>query len=517
MNLLFAVHNYPGNGPYYGGTELHVRDLAERLSDGGDHHVFVLYPLDGPDRRVYVVLDTRTKAQQRFELSTPVTWEHYHHAEFAEKIRELIHHHRIDLVHFFHLIHFPLAFPFYVQQAGAAAVIGLFDYYLICRQFNLLTEQQTRFCRFPEVTAGTCDLCLRQTYGYAPGSQARRRQYISEILFHADAIHYLCEDQRWRFLEAYPHLADREELVMGLGMKAALPMAPSTATMDGAKSQAQVIPTEDRPLQVACIGNFARQKGAELLIGVFDHYGLRHALGRPKKIHFHVFGKAVPPYDSAEQMLARSEVVTLHGHYKASDLPRLLRSCDVALFASIWPETFALVLSEAWASGLVPVGPRLGAFGERIQDGINGLSFDVLDDPGGVIAALDSLAEDPNRLATLQANVRSTPILTLDENVRRYEQLWGRVIATIQDNPEAAVRRAEALERASIIFPTTFWHAEGPPSALPLLPGASPAAQHSTRLLDRAWGVYKRHGLGYTVRTAINYRRILRVRRGERA
>jgi hypothetical protein len=68
--------------------------------------------------------------------------------------------------------------------------------------------------------------------------------------------------------------------------------------------------------------------------------------------------------------------VRLIGEYQRAGLPRLVAEnpCDVALFLSIWPETYCYALSDAYGVGLYPLALRFGALEERItRSGVGAL------------------------------------------------------------------------------------------------------------------------------------------------
>ena len=72
------------------------------------------------------------------------------------------------------------------------------------------------------------------------------------------------------------------------------------------------------------------------------------------------------------------------------ELPKILQSLkpDLGLLLSNVPETFSYTLSELFAAGIPPVASRLGAFVDRIEDGVTGW----LVSPGGD-DLLDKLSE----------------------------------------------------------------------------------------------------------------------------
>ena len=492
MNLLFVVHNYIGYGKHWGGTETHVRDIVERFRQRKDHRLYVLLH-SGTPPGCYVLLDVRNNSQERFVLDTPIHSECYRHEEFENAVRSLLSRHQIDVVHFFHLIHFPLSFPLIAQQAGAKVVVAFFDYYGICPQWNLMSGH-TVFCRYPRVSLETCDLCLKKTFGYPPGTQGLRRQLISEILYHADALHVLCQDELARMLAAYPHLADKPTLTMGLGQdrppqaggrRAALPMADEAGAAR-------------RPLRVACIGNFVYWKGADLLIQIMDYYGEQH----PSPVEFHVYGNQSPPYDAALKQRAENneDLVHLYGGYSPEQLPELVKDCDVALFAFIWPETFVLVLSEAWSCGLVPVAPRIGALGERITDGETGFLYD-LDDPGSALRILDDLARNRHKLDACREAIREVSYPSVEDNVCAYLALYEQVREAAENN----VERAAGLGRLALSARPEDWRA--PARRFVVEPRV-----RERSLLRRAWRVYRKRGLRHTVVSSFQYVRWMFLR-----
>jgi glycosyltransferase involved in cell wall biosynthesis len=67
--------------------------------------------------------------------------------------------------------------------------------------------------------------------------------------------------------------------------------------------------------------------------------------------------------------LRRVSGVHVRGYYRAGSLPGLLarQRATVALILSAVPESFSLVLSEAWAAGVPVIAPASGAFIERLR------------------------------------------------------------------------------------------------------------------------------------------------------
>ena len=68
-------------------------------------------------------------------------------------------------------------------------------------------------------------------------------------------------------------------------------------------------------------------------------------------------------------------VVTEVGSYSRDNVFELMSSVDWVLTPSIWPETFGLVVSEAWDARRPVLASRAGGLSDRIIEGVNGFSF----------------------------------------------------------------------------------------------------------------------------------------------
>jgi glycosyltransferase involved in cell wall biosynthesis len=132
--------------------------------------------------------------------------------------------------------------------------------------------------------------------------------------------------------------------------------------------------------RVAVIGAIGPNKGYDLLLGC-----ARAALRQGLPIEFNLFG-----YSEDETPLRQLANVRLIGEYARADLPRLVAEnpCDVALFLSIWPETYCYALSDAYALGLYPIALGFGALEERIAASKVGALLPLASTPAQINAAI---------------------------------------------------------------------------------------------------------------------------------
>ena len=496
MNLLFVIHNWVGYAPH-GGTEVHAITLVEALAQTETNQVYVLFPdtTAASDCNNYILFNIKNKTFKQINLSYPVTSNCYSHQEFFAKFEFILLQQKIDIVHIFHLIRFPLNTPLIAKKAGAKVIISLFDYYLICQQFNLLKKNKI-FCNYPNITIPTCDLCLKQNFNSQVGTQNTRRNTISQILYYTDAVHYLCQDQYNRFIIAYPYLQDKVNLIMGLGT--------------GAFFTEQDIPNKLNnfalPLKVACVGNFDTNKGAELIIQIIDYYQ-----STQQNIQFHIYGDVRYPY--SDILPSANKNVKVYGQYTPEELPNLLQQCHVALFASIWPETFVLALSEVWSCGLIPVAPNIGAFRERITHGQNGFLYE-LTDSGSIITILDNFLKMTTKsFLNLLKQVSQVKYPSLESNINQYLSLYTHI-----QNTKCELNTLELLSRVIIeehhiethcieTHHTETHHIETHPEIqqLPNPEQPIPPISENKHILNKAWQYYKQQGLLSTIKRSVNY------------
>jgi glycosyltransferase involved in cell wall biosynthesis len=86
-----------------------------------------------------------------------------------------------------------------------------------------------------------------------------------------------------------------------------------------------------------------------------------------------------------------------------ADLPALLRTAEVFVVPSRWPDPSPLTVGEALATGLPVVASRIGGIPEAVGDA--GILVPP-DDPRALAAALDELIHDPGRRTALAQAAR---------------------------------------------------------------------------------------------------------------
>jgi glycosyltransferase involved in cell wall biosynthesis len=104
--------------------------------------------------------------------------------------------------------------------------------------------------------------------------------------------------------------------------------------------------------------------------------------------------------------------------------------CSFAVIPSIVPETFGMIVLEAWARQRPVVAYRIGALAETVDDGING----VLVEPGSPEAlaqAIQNLCKDPERIRHMGIAGRDklNAVYRREAWLQKMDQLYQEVLA----------------------------------------------------------------------------------------
>jgi glycosyltransferase involved in cell wall biosynthesis len=404
LRLLMVAHGVRGQRPW-GGTELHVDQLRKSLKHKYDIHL--LYTSECGSGRSMVYRHPGS-GRQRVLYSGPYNaFRSWTDPQRDAAFQKLLVEEKIHLVHFVHFLFHSFGYVEVARSLGRPTVLGLYDFFIVCPQFNLLNSSG-RFCNLPAIEM--CDQCLAHMDGLPAGAQSRRRELLSQVCSAVDKIHFLCHSQR-SLIERVLPIPEDKVFVQGLGIRPEIsPQAPRAAWSP---------PLPAPPLRIAVLGNHAHNKGADTLISIVQRLA-------SESFQFRIAGAVEEPYKTRLEAMSRNSIELL-GSYEPEQVGAILRGCHVALFASPWPETFMLTLSEAIHAGAVPVGPTLGAFGERVRDGENGLV--VRGDVGSYVRALLTLLDNPSLLERLKAGVSATHVLTLEEDAAGFEQLYDGLAA----------------------------------------------------------------------------------------
>jgi glycosyltransferase involved in cell wall biosynthesis len=240
-------------------------------------------------------------------------------------------------VHFEGMHEVPLPAVLRLIESGIRVIVSLHDFSLFCARPHLIEEPVGRFCFYSE-DLDRCHRCLQQTWDVPANAQHDRRSLAREILMAATGV-----------IVPSQFLIDQHRQLFSLPDLVAEVVEPGVP--------APPLHTDGERRGIAYAGSVKRHKGAHLLPELAGLLG---------NVELHIFGGGD---EELLRAIRRVPNITVHGYYRAGTLPSLLARFGIGLVVlpSTWPETYSLVLSEAWIAGAAVAAFDLGAPAERIR------------------------------------------------------------------------------------------------------------------------------------------------------
>ncbi len=352
-----------------GGAVRHVDDMMARLASEGFLVLALATGRDHDGRPMVVVRRWDSGEQLAYPQPAPI----------GEALADIL-----DLapmfIHVQHLLDLPDGVGEFVHDCGIPYAVTLHDFFYGCPRVTLL-DGGDAYCGIP--ASAKCTACVRQGGAHAglhrtlqPFAQTGEvwRGKFGPLLHDAHQVIAPSRDTADRYsalfpglrMDIKPHFASLET------------PAPMRAEAAGDK------------LRVAIPGAIGPQKGARHLIDL-----ARHCSRWEDDIVLVVVGRTDRDAD-----LEHFANISLAGSYEPGEANAALcrAGSHVALFLSIFPETFSYTLSEALEAGMVPVAYDFGAIGERLRALGVGVLVPLGGPPQELVAAI-------RRAAVLQATV----------------------------------------------------------------------------------------------------------------
>jgi glycosyltransferase involved in cell wall biosynthesis len=310
--LVFVAHRWGG------GIRRHMNDLAALIGDRAV--VLFLEPTVTDSVKLHWPRAGESFAAY-FRLPTDLP-------RLAEVLKSI----GVTRLHFHHIHQLPRAILDLPAASGIPYDCTLHDYYAICPQYHLVTEDGT-YCGEPD--ARGCAECLARRPAQWGLDIASWRATFGKLLRGADRLIAPSGDVAQRMSRYLPDVA--------------IAVWPHPEPL---------APPPSRVVRVVILGNLSPEKGLRVAAAC-----AQDARDRRLPLMFRVLGsttEAVPQWPDAP--------LTIHGQYEDAELPRLLAAekADVLWFPAQVPETYSYTLSVALASTLPIVASALGALPERL-------------------------------------------------------------------------------------------------------------------------------------------------------
>ncbi len=413
MRISHILHQYMPDK--VGGTELYTRTLAQHLVQRG-HDVSIATPSPSSN-----TLDPQIEeGVQIYRIpikdrgATTVFLNSFRQPSIKRAYQTLLQKEPPDLVHIEHLMGWPLSILPIIEKAHIPYIITLHDYWHLCPNSQLLTNFDETICKGPEKWLN-CAHCALARSGYskanifAPGLIplfAYRHAKLRNVLQGAKKL--IAPTQFTKTIHTQMGINEDKIQVVPHGIRLPAAMPPHAKQAD---------------FHIGYIGGLAWQKGVHVLVEAVNQL--------PQTgIQLSIIGDTAvfPEYVAHLQTIATHPGIQLQGRLPPEQLWQALAKIDVLVVPSLWYETAALVIQEAFAAGVPVIASRIGALQERLEDGRNG-RFVPPGDASSLAEILHTFHQHPEELQRLRQGIQ--PVRTIEEHVTDIETIYQQSIMTI--------------------------------------------------------------------------------------
>jgi glycosyltransferase involved in cell wall biosynthesis len=387
--------------PYvYGGAEMYVDQIAQRLSKRHEVSVITTKPYHGLKS---FGDDKKTEGAITVHRFYPLNvYSNYHYAEKPlvlkplwhavdlwnphayQIVKRIVKEERPDIVHVHNFKGLSASVFSAVKDLGIPTIHTVHDCDLLCPRTTLLTGSNATCC----TPRTLCVLYRKFSQAIKPDIVTAPSNFILDLLTQGGIFN------------------DVEKIKLPLGIEIEANPVPKvkSATFD-----------------VLYVGRLGIHKGVHVLIESFKRFERESA-----RLHIVGDGDGMPLFKS---MAAGDERIRFYGFLPKEELRLLYGTVDVAVVPSICYEVFGLIIPECYEHGVPVIGSRSGAIPELIQDGYNGLTFDA-GDVVGLTATLRKLAEEETLLETLSSNaLASSRDYAMDVHITQVERVYKRTLS----------------------------------------------------------------------------------------
>ena len=411
MRILHIIHQYLPEK--VGGTELYTQTLA-RFQVAQGHHVAIVTPTslvvnsveeDADGVRIYRVFVGERGA-------TAVFRSNFRHPDLKKQFSAILQNEQPDLVHIQHLMGWPVSIVDDIQAARIPVVITLHDYWHLCANAQLITNYDETVCAGPNwwLNCARCGLARAGHANLWPLSPilaplfAYRQKMLRPVLDQATAL--IAPTQFTRHIHEQMGLSATAVTVVPHGIQLPDKMPPHQS--------------DTSRLRIGYVGGISWQKGVHVLIQAVNQLA-------NDDITLTIIGDTAvfPEYTAQLQQQATHPGIHFQGRLPHDQLWLALSQIDVLVVPSLWYETAALVIQEAFAAHVPVIASNIGALQERVQDGVDGR----LVPPGDVMALqnlLQTIDEDRTLLSRWRDGIK--PPRTIQTHISDIESIYDQSV-----------------------------------------------------------------------------------------
>lgn len=452
-NLLICTHNFP---PFwYSGTENYVLQLAKSLkSKGWNVHVF--FPHVDQNQIAPELRIIRFEGIQTLQLwSDGSDYVHFldsggeKHLQIFEILLKNNHY---NLVHFQHILGFPLEYFKLLKNKDIPYVFTIHDFSLPCFRSHLFIYEDWKICDGPE--SQKCANCLFKFLNQQPKStnlntvtesMKQRLKHAKEIIKSAQMVTAPSKFVAQKFAQ------------FGLDPESKIQVLP--LGINGGKSK--IVKGKRKGLVFGFLGTITPLKNVPFMIESF-----MAVQGKTKLLIWGAGEKGI--IESIERYKAQDSRVEYRGSYTPEDIPAILNQVDVVILPSLI-ESYSFVIRESFKYKTPVIASAVGGILEIIENNVTGLIFDP-NEKQSLASCIEKIIAQPKLIDKFIQNIPT--VRAFVEDVDYLTNKYQAIIKQTQLNSKEKVRDTQS--QIPIIPKVTFLANERHSYACPQIRLAGP-------------------------------------------
>jgi glycosyltransferase involved in cell wall biosynthesis len=442
MKICIATHHFPP--AYYAGAELYAYLLARHLIQSGNEvEVVTIESIESGglepqcQTEEYQGIKVHRLSYNHYLAARPFQLL-YRNPYLGEWFKQYLQVFQPDLLHVNSGYLLGGTVIEEAKLAGIPTALTLHEYWFLC-PINSLMQTNGRVCDKP-VPAAQCKWCML--------TKKRRYRIIDEKLkgrvgdaYVRSATSPIIRD--WASQDAdIRDIHDRRDYLQRVFQMVDLVISPSKFLIEKMEAYgfthpnmiqlpygletipAQMPQRDDHPetLRIGYRGRIDPVKGVDILIQAFKRIP-------GKKLALYIYGQMEDnnPYHNQLLKMAEGDArIHFMGRYSNADLEDILQNIDVTVVPSRWYENQPYTILESFAYGIPVIATDLGGMTEMIDDGRDGLLFQ-LNSADDLARKLMRLQNEPDLLHCLRQGIR--PVPRVKEEIARIEQSYQPILS----------------------------------------------------------------------------------------
>ncbi|MHA1278427.1 MAG: glycosyltransferase family 4 protein [Candidatus Helarchaeota archaeon] len=353
MKVLHVIHGYPDY--YMAGSEIYTYHLTKELSKYIDITVFTR--IENKFEKAYKFWDEKKNSITIRRINKPYRDYSLKDKYLDEKIDDAfvkyLRKTKPDIIHVGHLSHLSTNIIKIVKDDFNLPIIfTIHDFWLHCIRGQMITPE-LKICTYPNDEA--CLKCLKILLKDITLKDIREyRRHMAQIIEKIDLFLSPSKFMKNFFEKAGVPSSKIKYSRYGL----------QTETINYLKREYD----EHSKITFGFIGRIVPTKGIRLLLEAYQQLNSNNSV-------LLIFGEV----GSNRKYLSKysNKDTFFKGSFDNSVINQVLEQIDVLIVPSIWYENSPLVIQEAFLAGIPVITSNLGGMSELVQNGVNGITFEV--------------------------------------------------------------------------------------------------------------------------------------------